>query len=176
MLVQLLPLIILFGFSLLSALPSLFGAAPVPDPRFSFQETARYNVQRETGIYGVKYHVNSAEFTGHPVIGAELAREGANVAKVAEQPTTDVSSPNGKTKEKKAKRGPALAKFESTVERIYTQDLYAKCQRGVDQKEREKEREVGLFGIGTDWEKVKKIESEVIESCEELKRLGVLQR
>ncbi|KAF9466104.1 DnaJ-domain-containing protein [Collybia nuda] len=172
MLVQLLPLIILFGFSLLSALPSLFGATPVPDPRFSFQETARYNVQRETEIYGVKYHVNSAEFLGHPVIGAEIAREGA---KVTEQPTTDTGS-NDKTKGGKVKRGPALAKFESTVDRIYTQDLYAQCQRGVDRKERAKEREIGLFGIWADWEKVTKIQNEVIESCEELKRLGVLQR
>jgi DnaJ family protein B protein 12 len=175
MLVQLLPLIILFGFSLLSALPSLFGAAPVPDPRFAFQETPRYNVQRETGGIGVKYHVNSAEFMGHPVIGAELAREAADVTKVAEQPS-DKNSPDGKTKEKRTKRGPALAKFESTVERVYTQDLYAQCQRGVDRKERAKEHEVGLFGIGTDWEKVRKIESEIIESCEELKDLGVLHR
>lgn len=170
MLIQLLPLLILFGFSLLSALPSLFGSAPVPDPHFSFQGTSRYNVQRQTGNFGVNYHVNSAEFMAHPVIGAELAREGVDIRKVEK---TNDKAGKGKVKQK---RGPALTKFESTIERIYTQDLYGQCQRGLDRKERLKEQEVGLFGIGTDWEKVKKIEQEVVESCEELKRLGVLAR
>jgi DnaJ homolog subfamily B member 12 len=173
MLVQLLPLLILFGFSLLSALPSLFGSAPVADPRFSFQGTSRYNVERQTGNLGVKYHVNSAEFMAHPVIGAELARDGVNVGKVEQ---TNEKAAKAKVKEKKKKRGPALTKFEGNVERIYTQDLYGQCQRGLDRKERLKEQEVGLFGIGTDWEKVKKIEQEVVESCEELRRLGVLAR
>jgi DnaJ family protein B protein 12 len=173
MLIQLLPLLILFGFSLLSALPSLFGSAPVPDPRFSFQGTSRYNVERQTGNLGVKYHVNSAEFMAHPVIGAELARDGVKVD-VGKVEKTDEKAAKGKIKEKK--RGPGLTKFEGSIERIYTQDLYGQCQRGLERKERLKEQEVGLFGIGTDWEKVKKIEQEVVESCEELKRLGVLAR
>jgi DnaJ family protein B protein 12 len=171
MLLQLLPLLILFGFSLLSALPSLFGSTPVPDPRFSFQRTSRYNVERQTDNLGVKYHVNSAEFMAHPVIGAELARDGVDVGKVER-----ADEKAAKAKVKKQKRGPALHKFEHTIERVYTQDRYADCQRGVDRKERLKEQEIGLFGIGTDWEKVKKIEQEVVESCEELKRLGVLAR
>lgn len=156
--VQLLPLIILFAFSLLSALPSMLGTAAVPDPHFSFEPSTRYNVERQTGGIGVRYHVNSAEFTGHPVIGAELARERGD----------------GKGKTKKTKRGPALTKFENTVDRTYTQQLYTQCQRGLDRKQRAKEQEVGLFGIGTDWEKVRAVENEVVESCEELKRLGVI--
>ncbi|KXN87425.1 hypothetical protein AN958_08856 [Leucoagaricus sp. SymC.cos] len=154
--IQLLPLIILFGFSLLSALPNLFSAPPVLDPRFAFQGSTRYNTQRETGGLGVRYFVNQGEFQKHPVIGAELARDGV---KASSSLTT---------------RGPALKKFEDTVDQIYTRDLYAQCQRGVDRKNRLKENEIGLFGIGTDWEKVKKIEEESIESCEELKRLRVL--
>ena len=39
-------------------------------------------------------------------------------------------------------------------------------------KERRKEREIGLFGIGTDWEKVKAIEAEEVPSCEEYKRVA----
>jgi DnaJ family protein B protein 12 len=170
---QLLPLLILFGFSLLSSLPSLFGSSPVPDPRFSFQGTSRYNVERQTGNLGVKYHVNSAELMSHPVIGPELARDGVDFGNT---PKTNEKAGREHVKEKKQKRSPALAKFESSVERIYTQDLYGQCQRGIDRKERLREQEVGLFGIGTDWEKVKKIEQEVVESCEELKRLGVLTR
>ncbi|KAG5654360.1 hypothetical protein H0H81_003818 [Sphagnurus paluster] len=165
-LVQLMPLLILFAFSLISAIPNLFGTAPVPDPRFSFQPSARFNVERETGGIGVRYHVNSAEFMGHP-IGAEIAREGVDVGKVTG--TTDKTTT-------KAKRGPLLAKFEHTVDRAYTQDLYSQCQRGTERKERAKEQEVGIFGIGTDWDKVRAIDKEVIPSCEELRRLGVLSR
>lgn len=98
---------------------------------------------------GIKYHVNAAEFSGHP-IAAELARNDR-------------------------KAGPELKRFESNVERTYTSDLYAKCQRSVDHKERRKNQEVGMFGIGTDWEKVRRIDAEPIESCEELRRLGLLQ-
>ncbi|KAI0675713.1 hypothetical protein C8Q78DRAFT_963027 [Trametes maxima] len=146
--VQLLPLFLLFAFSLLNALPNLFSTAPTPDPRFSFNPTSRYNVERTTNGMHVKYHVNAAEFSGHP-IAAELARN-------------------------ENKPGPALRKFENNVERAYTQDLFAQCQRGIDHKQRRKDQEVGLFGIGTDWEKVRKIEQEPIESCNKLKSLGLL--
>lgn len=147
---QLLPLFILFAFSLVNMLPNLFSIPATPDPRFSFQQTSRFNVERSTGGLGVKYHVNAAEFSGHP-IAAELARN-----------------------DKKA-GGPELRKFEGNVERAYTQELYSQCQRGMDRKERLKEQEVGLFGIGTDWDKVKRIDAERIESCDELRRLGFLK-
>lgn len=144
---QLLPLLVLFGFSLLSALPSLLSTPATPDPRFSFSQSKSYNVERTTNGMGVKYHVNAAEFSGHP-IAAELARN---------------SGP-----------GPGFKRFESSVERAYTQDLYAQCQRGVDRKERLKNEEVGLFGIGTDWDKVRRIDAEPVESCEKLRTLGLL--
>lgn len=146
---QLLPLIILFGFSLLNALPSLFGSTPTPDPRFSFNPSSRYNVERHTGGLGIKYHVNAAEFSGHP-IAAELARNDKQT-------------------------GPELRRFEGSVEKIYTQDLYAQCQRGLDRKERLKNQEVGVFGFRTDWDKVRQIEEEPISSCDELRKLGLLK-
>ncbi|PSR82617.1 hypothetical protein PHLCEN_2v6050 [Hermanssonia centrifuga] len=146
---QLLPLIILFGFSLLNALPSLFGSTPTPDPRFSFNPSSRYNVERHTGGLGIKYHVNAAEFSGHP-IAAELARNDKQT-------------------------GPELRRFEGSVEKIYTQDLYSQCQRGLDRKERLKNQEVGVFGFGTDWDRVRQIEEEPISSCDELRKLGLLK-
>jgi len=136
---------------------------------------------------------------GHPIIGAELAREGETIKGGEGSEGEDEDDGTGKEgsggeedrerrrkerkerKEKKRqekekrKRGAALAKFESTVERVYTQEMYGQCQRGIDRKERAKEVEMGLFGFGTDWDKVKKIEAEVLESCEELKRLGVIR-
>lgn len=145
---QLLPLLLLFAFSILSALPSLLSSS-TPDPRFAFSQSSRFNVERQTDNMGIRYHVNGPEFFNHPKIAADLA--GGSV-----------------------RRGSALARFESHVEHAYTQDRYAECQRGMNERERRKEAEIGFFGVGTDWEKVKRIEAEKIESCEELRRLGVL--
>ncbi|KAH9479359.1 putative J domain-containing protein C17A3.05c [Psilocybe cubensis] len=193
--VQLLPLLMLIGFSLLSSLPNLFTTPPTPDPRFAFSPAGKYSTEMETGGLGVRYFVNPTEFTQHPVIGAEFAKEGVKVGRVVEEPVND-DSPDAegqkdstekgtKSKSKKKqklqkvvkgkgkKRGPALTRFEDTVDQTYTQDLYARCRAGLNRKEQRKDAEIGIFGFGTDWEKVKKIQDEVIESCEELKRLGV---
>ncbi|KIM44706.1 hypothetical protein M413DRAFT_442662 [Hebeloma cylindrosporum] len=193
LLVQLLPLLLLFGFSLLSSLPSLFSTPPSPDPRFAFASTTRYNTEMETGGLGIHYFVNPTEFSSHPVIGAELAKEGVKLGRVIEEiiPPSETEQSTGETqkgskgskpKTRKVvrgqgkKRGPALKKFEDTVDRAYTQDLYSQCRQGMDRKERAKEAEVGIFGIGTDWEKVKRIDNELIGSCEELKKLGLFNR
>jgi DnaJ family protein B protein 12 len=170
-LVQLLPLILLFGFSLLSALPNLFTTPPVPDPRFSWTRTAHYSTERQTGGLGVRYHVDANEVMRHPVIGAELAREHIDWRKLTA--VKDANNPDDS--QKKTKAGPALAKFESTVDKTYTQKLYTECQAGHDRKMRAKDNEVGLFGIGTDWKKVERIEKELVPSCEELKRLGLIR-
>ncbi|PIL25141.1 transporter [Ganoderma sinense ZZ0214-1] len=146
---QLMPLFLLFAFSLLNALPNLFSTPVTPDPRFSFSPSSRYNVERTTGGLHVKYHVNAAEFSGHP-IAAELARNDNQA-------------------------GPQLQQFETNVERAYTNELYGQCQRGLDRKQRRKDQEVGVFGIGTDWEEVKKIDVEPIESCDKLRELGLLR-
>ncbi|PCH44312.1 DnaJ-domain-containing protein [Wolfiporia cocos MD-104 SS10] len=143
--IQLLPLLLLFALSFINMLPNFFSTPPTPDPRFSFTPSARYNTERHTR-HGVKYHVNSAEFSGHP-IAAELARNGE-------------------------KSGPELSRFEKTVEQVFAQDLYTQCQRGLERKERRRDQEVGLFGIGTDWEKVRQIEAEKVESCEQLRNYG----
>ncbi|KAJ7623172.1 hypothetical protein FB45DRAFT_837172 [Roridomyces roridus] len=163
-LLQLLPLIVLFGISLLSALPNLFSTPPVPDPRFSWTGTSRYSTERQTGGMGVKYHVDPHEVMRHPVIGAELAREGIDWRKL-----TAVKD----TADKQQRPGPALASFELNVDRTYTQKLYHECHAGLDRKTQAKEREIGIFGIGTDWDKVQRIEAERVEACEELKSRGI---
>lgn len=169
------PLLILLAFSILSALPNLFTTPPVPDPRYSFGGAAPYNTKLETGGLGVAYFVNPTEFSTHPVIGAELAKQGLKVGKNGIEKRDGTTSKDDKLNGKGKARGPAFTKFEDGVERTYTHELYGQCQRGVDRKTRLREAEVGVFGLGTDWEKVKKIENEVIPSCEELKRLGFLR-
>ena len=112
----------------------------------------------------MKYHVNAAEFSGHP-IAAELARSAGDKR----------AAGSGTGGGMGAGAGPELKKFEGNIERVYKQQLYSQCQTGVDMKERRKDREVGLFGIGTDWEKVKKIDAEPIPACEELRGMGLLK-
>ena len=153
---QLLPLILLFAFSLLASLPSLLSSPPIPDPYFSFTPSSRFNTERHTGALGIRYHVNNQEFMGHPQIAADVAA--ARIAGVSH-----------------GRRGPALSRFENFIERAYVQDLDLNCQVGLEKKERRKDAEVGLFGIGTDWEKVREIDAEVVPSCEELKKLRQLR-
>jgi len=151
--VQLLPLLVLFAFSLLSALPNLFSTPPTPDPRFSFEPSSRFNMERTTQSLGIQYRVNSAEFSRHP-ISAEIARSGQS----------DKPLPM-----------PALQRFEESVDRAFTRETYAVCQHGLDSKQRRKDQAIGFFGIGADWEKVKQIEAETVESCETLKAMGLLR-
>ncbi|KAF9073300.1 hypothetical protein BDP27DRAFT_1445192 [Rhodocollybia butyracea] len=180
--IQLLPLIILFAISMLSALPNLFTTPPVPDPNFSFSPTSRYPMERHTATRDVTYHINPTEFMNHPVLGPELVRDGVDlkveyqkVKKEKESKKEEESKPEKETEKGKTqvKRGPHMKRFEKDVEQVYIQQVWTQCRRGLDRKERAKEAEVGLFGIGTDWDKVRKIESEVIEACSELDRLGV---
>ncbi|KAG1907907.1 uncharacterized protein F5891DRAFT_997767 [Suillus fuscotomentosus] len=149
LLMQLLPLILLIAFSFLSAIPDMFSTS-IPDPRYSFSPSTRFNTERQTNGLGIKYHVNEHEFRNHRQIAADIA---------------------GGTH----RRGSALSRFEGQVEQVYTNTLYNDCQHGVDRRQRKRDAEVGLFGVGTDWEKVKAIEAEKIDSCEELKRLGVIK-
>jgi len=151
--VQLLPLLILFGFSLLSALPNLLSTPPVPDPRFSFETSTRFNLRRTTQALGVQYNVNSAEFSRHP-IAAEIARSGQS------------DGPH---------HMPSLRRFEENVDQAFTRETYEVCQRGLDSKQRRKDQALGFFGIGADWEKVKQIDAETVESCETLKRMGLIR-
>jgi len=151
--VQLLPLLFLFAFSLLSAIPSLFSTPPVPDPRFSFESSSRFNLERTTQALGVQYHVDSAEFSRHP-IAAEIARSGQS----------DKPLPM-----------PVLQRFEENIDQAFTRETYALCQRGLDSKQRRKDAAMGFFGIGADWKKVEQINAETVESCETLKQMGLLR-
>ncbi|KAG2075662.1 DnaJ-domain-containing protein [Suillus decipiens] len=146
---QLLPLILLIAFSFLSTIPDIFSTS-IPDPRYSFSPSTRFNTERHTSGLGIKYHVNEHEFKNHRQIAADIAG-GAH------------------------RRGSALSRFEGQVEQVYTSNLYGDCQRAVERRQRRRDAEIGFFGVGTDWEKVKAIDGEKIDSCEELKRLGLIK-
>ena len=148
-LTQLAPLIILFLFTFLSAIPSLFGASGTPDPRYSFNPSPRYNAERQTQNLNVHYFVNQAEFSAHP-IAEEIAKVTAGTA-------------DG--------RAALLNRFERNVEHTYKEQLYMSCQRDEERKQRRKEQKMGFLGIGADLEAIKAIDAEVIPTCEEFKRV-----
>ena len=143
-------ILLLFFFTIMSALPNMFGPLSTPDPRFSFTQSSRYNIERQTNNLNIRYHVNPREFNEHP-IGVDIARA-----------------------DKENAQSPLLRNFERTVERTYVNQLYGMCQRQREDRQRRREQKTGIFGIAADWEAIKKIDAEVLESCEELKRLGQL--
>jgi DnaJ family protein B protein 12 len=65
----------------------------------------------------------------------------------------------------------ALQRFEEDVDRAFTRETRAICQRGLDSKQRRKDEAYADEG----WEKVKQIEAEIVESCEMLKQMGLLR-
>ena len=152
MLLQLAPLIILFVFTFLSAIPNVFGPTPTPDPSYAFSSTSRYSVGRSTHPLNVNYFVNPQEFSSHPI----------------SQELTDAQRTRGAT----ARTG-TLDRFERNVEQRWKEHMYVRCQRDEDNRQRRKEAKMGFFGVGADMDAIKAINAEKFESCEELKRLGV---
>ncbi|EPQ29669.1 uncharacterized protein PFL1_02889 [Pseudozyma flocculosa PF-1] len=70
-LLQILPLIILGLFSLLTYAPALFST---PDPNFEWQPTGLYRTQRMTPQHNVAYYVNDRQFNSHPIVTGEKSR------------------------------------------------------------------------------------------------------
>ncbi|KAI5120372.1 hypothetical protein M0805_006894 [Coniferiporia weirii] len=148
MLAQLAPLIILFLFTFLSAVPNIFSTPRTPDPSYSFTPSTRFSVGRETTSLNVKYFVNQAEFSVHP-ISEELAQKA----------------------DKADARSSLLDRFERSVEQNYNERVYMLCQRDQERQQRRKEQKMGFLGIGSDWDAIKAINEEKLESCEEYRRL-----
>jgi len=146
---QLLPLILLFAFSFLSAIPNLFSTAPPPDPTFSLSRTTYYNAERATSALHIPYFVHDREFKQHPIwVSIPEDMRGAKEA--------GLSSPN-------------LYRFETNVEKAY---LYNDCQRATSAKRQKIDELTGFLGIGADWKEINKVRAERISSCEELSRRG----
>ena len=141
------PLFVIIGFLLPFALLKLSATPYVADPSFSFEASMQFNLKRTTQRLGVQYHVNSAEFSRHP-IAAEIAW--------SERSDGPQSMP-------------ALRRFEENVVQAFTRETSKMCQRGLDSKQ---QRMVQAYE-GGDWEMVRQIEVETIESCEALKQRGL---
>lgn len=143
---QLLPIIILGLFSLLSYAPTLFGT---PDPGFTWKPQGVYRQQRVTPTYNVQYHVNPTEWNSHPF----------------------VMEANSSPLDKKATN--KLKSFERRVENSFKNTIYSECERHRQYQERRIQATYGTLGWGSKPDLEKKIRQEVYESCERLKDFGI---
>lgn len=146
MILQLLPIIILGLFSLLSYAPTLFGT---PDPSFTWKPQGVYRQPRVTTTYNVKYHVNPNEWNTHPFVTQANASPSDN------------------------KATSKLKGFEKRVETSFKNSIYNECDRHRQYQERRIQATWGTLGWGSKPDLEKKIRSEVYESCERLKDFGI---
>ena len=153
--VQLMPLILLFAFSLLSSLPSLFSAPPTLDPSYSFTPSTQYTQERRTTPHNINYFVNPTDFARHPIWESipESSRAESQAGRSSRQ----------------------LYAFEGSVERRWQNLMTSECQKQWDDKERRIDAQRGFLGIGADWEAIRRIQKEPLPSCEKLKAHGMLR-
>ncbi|KAF8575210.1 DnaJ-domain-containing protein [Ramaria rubella] len=154
LLLQLAPLLILFLFSFLTSLPSLFTTPSPPDPSFTFSPYPPYISERLTSTLEIPYYVSPADFSAHP-IWATIPDSHKNVAKAGSSSRQ-------------------LSQFERSIEKYWHSQMVHKCEREIDVRDRKIEANSGWLGVGADWEAVKKLRQEKLESCEQLKTKKII--
>lgn len=160
-LLQFLPIILFFVMSFGGSIwNALFAERVVPDPAFHFYPSTAFNYERTTTPTdiigrsypvrgGVTYFVNNAQWMKH-----------VGLSRAVPTPSEDADRRT-------------LARFEVKVEKRYLELRYDTCARAIERRERAVDAKRGLFGIGADWDGIKKLKEERIEACEEVKRWGV---
>jgi len=106
----LLPVLLLFGFALLSIIPSLFGATSAPDPRYAFEPTSELSIGRETFSRGIPYFVSPKEWESSAIW-----------QQVPETKRSDVRA---------GLFSPKLRQFERGVEQVYVRKLQNEVGHG----------------------------------------------
>ncbi|GAA5904513.1 hypothetical protein JCM5296_005467 [Sporobolomyces johnsonii] len=196
-LLQLAPLLLLFLFSLLSQLPSLFGTSPPPDPEFSFDVTNQFSIPRQTTELGVTYFVNPDQFGQHPIYDsfvranpdlgfssahapdttpyrrdlAEHLRQSA-AATASDPVEAGAAQSEAQRAPHKLKIPSSLLSFERNVERSFINRLQNYCRHEINMRQEKLERARGFLGIGTDYDKIREITQQKLEHCERLSQYG----
>lgn len=180
--IQLLPLFILIGFTLLTQLPSLFTNPPTPDPSFAFERSTFHDLHRQTHTPAkVDYYVNTRQYATHPYYQSLLS---ANPEALPFKPATEdrKSSAYSRDLVEQIKSYQTLPqelriprdylRFEQGVEQAYLQRLQSMCNYEVQLRNEKLQRARGFFGLGADWDEVKRIEAEELKNCSKLRALG----
>ncbi|SCV70041.1 BQ2448_1435 [Microbotryum intermedium] len=183
--IQIAPLLLLFAFSLLSQLPSLFGSSTPADPEFTFEPTTRYSIERTTNNMHINYYVNPVQFASHPIydtflsnnpsLGFKSSHEAGTTAYKADLTRFLSSEKEGSKTTEQVQRlriPKSLATFERTVEQTYVARLQHTCRQELQYRDERLDRARGFLGFGADWDKVREITNEKLPRCEELSKLG----
>lgn len=158
-LLQLLPLIILGLFSLLSYAPTLFST---PDPLYSWSPQGSYRLARQTPTHNVKYYVDQTSWHTHPWVAAAAK---LNTGSQSADPAVQAEANRAASK---------LQGFERRVENQYKNVLYDDCQRRREYQARRIQAAQGtLFGIGADRDAEQRIRGERYDSCERLRDFNI---
>lgn len=155
-LLALLPIGLLFLFILFSVIPSMFAGPYQPDPSYSFSPSAQFDTPRTTWQRAVPYHVNGAEFAASDVFNS-----------VPEHKRGERNSGLFSSK---------MRAFERGVEETHIRRLQAECQNFNALKNRKIRAEAGVFGLGADYDKIRKLRAETNSACEQLRRWGLPQQ
>ncbi|GAA97670.1 uncharacterized protein L969DRAFT_49370 [Mixia osmundae IAM 14324] len=193
---QLLPLILLGLFSLLTQLPSLFTTQPPPNPSYAFEPSSYHTACLETTRSHYTYCVNPTQFAVHPIYSAILEQNPDllpfNMPEQTDGTALPVSHRNemlqkqlistlpiltrsmsSSAKGAEKLRVPSnLRRFEETIEENYIHMLQVRCQREMEDRTERIQREKGLFGIGADWAKIRKMQQERSLHCQKLRAAG----
>lgn len=155
-LLALLPIGLLILFILFSVIPSLFAGPYQPDPGYSFAPSAQFDTPRHTWQRSVPYHVNRAEF---------------------EQSDVFQSVPEHKRSERNSGLfSSKMRAFERGIEENHIRRLQSECQNFNVVKNRKIRQEAGVFGLGADYDKIRKLRAETNGACEQLRRWGLPQQ
>lgn len=169
---QLLPLIVLFGFSILSQLPSLFMTPPPPDPAYVFDQTHRHTMQRQTQNLKMDYYVNAPEFKRSAVFGKLLE---ANPTLQSQLEKLEDTQPNFQpiASSDKVKFPRSFTDFESRIENTRLSQLKTRCENELEIQARRIQQYTGAFGVfGRDEERLKQAREEKLVHCDKLERFG----
>lgn len=180
--VQLLPLFILIGFSLLTQLPSLFTTSPPPDPSYSFERSSFHDLHRQTHTHAkVDYFVNTRQYATHPYFQSLVT---TNTEHMPFKPTTEDRKSADYVRQivehaksyqdlpEKIRVPRDYLRFEQSIEQAYLQRLQSMCNYEVQHRNERLQRARGFFGLGADWDEVKRIEAEELKNCSKLRALG----
>ena len=131
---QLLPLIILFGFSLVSMLPSLFSASQPSLPGFRFEPAHSFSLARQTRRHQVDYFVQPEKFRASAV-GQQLS---------AAYPSEPLSFTPAT-----ASGPPELDRLERNVESAFVEHISDACRYEVRLRDARVQQNSGFLGIGS---------------------------
>lgn len=196
--ISFLPIIFFFLISIFQSFPSLFSTPSKPDPTFSWTPSTLYPTQRVTHSAGIRYFVNPTEFSTHPFYEEYLklnpklgykpiSKESSSTNKEDEtqlkikiesslleflpiESTLLISKNKEERRELKLTNG--FKQFEKSIEVHWVRKLQNECQYYKEIRETKKRNLMGFLGIGADWEAIKKLDQERIESCDGLRELG----